>query len=116
MLMECRYKYAHINIRYIFIFYFPKIFCLDFSVKIFIQKSNVLFDLYRTLIISIRLSSYVKIKGMHFGSQNCINFGSQILIFNSGRLQISRHISLVAKDFCYAQQLVQISRHIKVKN
>lgn len=57
--MECRYKYAHINIRYIFIFYFPKIFCPDFSVKIFIQKSNVLFDLYRTLIISIRLSSYV---------------------------------------------------------
>ena len=59
MLMEYRYKYAHINIRYIFIFYFPKIFCPDFSVKIFIHKSNVLFDLYRTLIISIRLSSYV---------------------------------------------------------
>ena len=94
MLMECRYKYAHINIRYIFIFYFPKIFCPDFSVKIFIHKSNVLFDLYRTLIISIRLSSYVKIKGMHFGSQ--------ILILNSGRLQISRHISLVAKQFLIA--------------
>ena len=77
MLMECRYKYAHINIRYTFIFYFPKIFCPDFSVKIFIHKSNVLSDLYRTLIISIRLSFYVKIKGMHFGSQ--------ILILNSGR-------------------------------
>ena len=92
--MKCRYKYVHINIRYIFIFYFPKIFCPDFSVKIFIHKSNVLFDLYRTLIISIRLSSYVKIKGMHFGSQ--------ILILNSGRLQISRHISLVAKQFLIA--------------
>ena len=92
--MECRYKYAHINIRYILIFYFPKIFCPDFSVEIFIQKSNVLSDLYRTLIISIRLSSYVKIKGMHFGSQ--------ILILNSGRLQISRHISLVAKQFLIA--------------
>ena len=98
--MECRYKYAHINIRYIFIFYFPKIFCPDFSVKIFIHKSNVLFDLYRTLIISIRLSSYVKIKGLHFGSQ--------ILILNSGRffaqqlVQISRHISLVAKQFLIA--------------
>ena len=38
MLIECRYKYAHINIRYIFIFYFPKIFCPDFSVKIFIHN------------------------------------------------------------------------------
>ena len=75
--MEYRYKYTYINIRYIFIFYFPKIFCPDFSVKIFIHKSNVLSDLYRTLIISIRLSFYVKIKGMHFGSQ--------ILILNSGR-------------------------------
>ena len=77
MLIKCRCKYAYINIRYILIFYFQKIFCPDFSVKIFIHKSNVLFDLYRTLIISIRLSSYVKIKGMHFGSQ--------ILILNSGR-------------------------------
>ena len=102
--MECRYKYAHINIRYTLIFYFPKIFCPDFSVKIFIHKSNVLSDLYRTLIISIRLSFYVKIKGMHFGSQNCINFGSQILIFNSGRLQISRHISLVANNFLSTRQ------------
>ena len=92
--MECRYKYVHINIRYTFIFYFPKIFCPDFSVKIFIRKSNVLSDLYRTLIISIRLSFYVKIKGMHFGSQ--------ILILNSGRLQISRHISVVAKQFLIA--------------
>ena len=51
MLMESRYKYVHINIRYIFIFYFLKIFCPDFSVKIFIHKSNVLSDLYRTLMI-----------------------------------------------------------------
>lgn len=33
MLMKYRYKYAYINIRYTFIFYFPKIFCPDFSVK-----------------------------------------------------------------------------------
>ncbi len=35
-----------INIRYTFIFYFQKIFCPNFSVKIFlIHKSNVLSDL-----------------------------------------------------------------------
>gem|GEM_PF-4434202 len=62
MLMECRYKYVHINIRYIFIFYFPKIFCPDFSVKIFIHN-----------LASILLQII------------CINFGSQILILNSGR-------------------------------
>ena len=89
--MECRYKYAHINIRYIFIFYFPKIFCPDFSVKIFIHKSNVLSDLYRTLMI---FNPLIFLGNMHFGSQ--------ILILNSGRLQISRHISLVAKQFLIA--------------
>lgn len=31
--MKYRYKYVYINIRYTFIFYFPKIFCPDFSVK-----------------------------------------------------------------------------------
>lgn len=40
--MEYCYKYVHINIRYTFIFYFPKIFCPDFSVNFFIHKSNVL--------------------------------------------------------------------------
>ena len=79
--MECRYKYAHINIRYIFIFYFPKIFCPDFSVKIFIHN-----------LASILLQII------------CINFGSQILILNSGRLQISRHISLVANNFLSTRQ------------
>ena len=72
--MECRYKYVHINIRYIFIFYFPKIFCPDFSVKIFIHKSNVLSDLYRTLMI---YNPLIFLCNMHFGSQ--------ILILNSGR-------------------------------
>ena len=91
MLMEYRYKYAHINIRYIFIFYFPKIFCPDFSVKIFIHKSNVLSDLYRTLMI---YNPLIFLCNMHFGSQ--------ILILNSGRLQISRHISLVVKQFLIA--------------
>ena len=31
-----------------------------------------------------------------------MHFGSQILILNSGRLQISWHISLVAKQFLIA--------------
>ena len=35
-----------INIRYTFIFYFPKIFCPNFSVKnLLIPKGNVLSDL-----------------------------------------------------------------------
>ncbi len=68
-----------------------KIFCPDFSVKIFIHKSNVLSDLYRTLMI---FNPLIFLGNMHFGSQ--------ILILNSGRLQISWHISLVAKQFLIA--------------
>lgn len=40
--MEYRYKYTHINIHYTFIFYFPKIFCPDFSVKnLFVYKDII---------------------------------------------------------------------------
>ena len=40
-----------------------------------------------------------------------MHFGSQILILNSGRLQISRHISLVATDFLYKNKEVCLSDH-----
>ena len=91
--MEYRYKYTYINIRYIFIFYFPKIFCPDFSVKIFIHKSNVLSDLYRTLIISIRLSFYVICisdhRSLYLIPADCKSAGTLVLL-----LHISRHIKV----------------------
>lgn len=40
MLMYCPQNIVFINIRYTFIFYFPKIFCPNFSVKnLLIHKS-----------------------------------------------------------------------------
>ena len=47
-----------INIRYTFIFYFQKIFCPNFSVKIFlIHKSNVLSDLHELLSAAKNLTA-----------------------------------------------------------
>ena len=49
---------AFINIRYTFIFYFPKIFCPNFSVKnLFIHRTNILSDLHELLSAAKNLTA-----------------------------------------------------------
>ena len=58
MLMNYPQSIVFINIRYTFIFYFPKIFCPNFSVKnLFIHRTNILSDLHELLSAAKNLTA-----------------------------------------------------------